>query len=51
MRLTGVPEGADGMLARAGEEHQPAASGETLYVPAGAKSSLDNLIYLGVVLY
>jgi hypothetical protein len=39
------------MLARAGEEHQPAASGEPLYVPADAKPSLDDLVYFGVVLY
>ena len=39
VRLAGVLGGADSVLARAGEEHQPAAPGEPLYAPAGAESS------------
>ena len=49
VRLAGVLGGADGVLARAGEQQQPAAPGEPLYVPAGAKFPLDDLANLGIV--
>ena len=50
VRLAGVLGGADGVLARAGEQHQPAAASEPLHAPADAKSSLSDLVYLGIVL-
>jgi hypothetical protein len=41
---------ADGVRALAGEKEQSAATGEPLYVPAGAKSPLDDLAYVGILL-
>ena len=50
VRLAGVLGGADGVLALAGEQHQPAAASEPLHAPADAKCSLSDLVYLGIVL-
>jgi len=50
MRLAGVLASTDGVITRSSEQHQPAAPREPLYAPADAKSSLSDLVYLGIVL-
>jgi hypothetical protein len=50
VRLACVLGDADGVLALAGEQHQPAAASEPPHAPADAKCSLSDLVYLGIVL-
>ena len=49
VRLASVFGGADGVLTRAGDEHQPAAPGEALHVPTATEFGLGDLADFGIV--